>query len=282
MRSAIRAQEIIAEAIDKYRPVAVYTMFSGGHDSLTSTHLAMQLKTVQGVAHINTGFGIEETREFVRETAMDRQWAFKEYWAKDEGYSYEDLAIQHGFPGPIQHWRMYAMLKERCIRSICRQAKVGQRPDAQVMLITGARKDEGIIRMGYVEPIFKEPGLARIWVAPIFDWTKSDITDYLAENQIKRSPVVDILHISGECLCGAYAKPGEREEIMRWFPKTGKRILELEAKVWAAGHHWKWGEIPPHTLQEADDPNQLWLFQPLCAGCPNKRPSTGITGGANE
>lgn len=272
MRSVDKARDIIVGAISKHRPVAVLAMFSGGHDSLASTDIAVRLGLVDAAVHINTGFGIEETRMFVRETSAERGWGLREFHAGDQGYSYDDLVVEHGFPGPVQHWRMYAMLKERSIRAMCRRAKEGKHRNSRVVLITGARKEEGILRMGYVEPVFKEPKSARVWVAPIFDWTKLDVTDYIEENKIRRSPVVDLLHISGECLCGAYARPGEREEILRWFPKTGAKILALEERAAAAGHAWKWGQMPPHTKQKADDPNQLFLFQPLCAGCPNKAP----------
>lgn len=50
-----------------YEPSAVYGLFSGGHDSLCSTHIASTMPNFKGVVHANTGIGIEETREFVRD-----------------------------------------------------------------------------------------------------------------------------------------------------------------------------------------------------------------------
>ena len=41
------AQKCLRVAIKRHRPVAVFGMFSGGHDSLVATHLAAQLPEFQ-------------------------------------------------------------------------------------------------------------------------------------------------------------------------------------------------------------------------------------------
>ena len=56
--------------------------------------------------------------------------------------------------------------------------------------------------------------------------------------------------MSGECLCGAFAKPDELEEIRLWFPEVAAQIDELQRDVRAAGHHppfdtWGHGEGKP-------------------------------------
>ena len=62
--------------------------------------------------------------------------------------------------------------------------------------------------------------------------------EYFAHYGVPRNPVVDLIHKSGECLCGAFAKPNELREIEYWYPEVGKRIRDLEAKVRAAGFPW--------------------------------------------
>lgn len=42
-------------------------------------------------------------------------------------------------------------------------------------------------------------------------------------------------HMSGECLCGSFAKPGELDEIGEWFPDVAATIRALETEVRAAG-----------------------------------------------
>ena len=41
--------------------------------------------------------------------------------------------------------------------------------------------------------------------------------------------------MSGECLCGAYAKRGELDEIALWYPDVAARIRDLERRVAANG-----------------------------------------------
>jgi 3'-phosphoadenosine 5'-phosphosulfate sulfotransferase (PAPS reductase)/FAD synthetase len=163
---------------------------------------------------------------------------------------------------------MYIRLKERPLRVAMRKAKIGHNRNDQVILISGARSEESTRRMGHVEPILKEKSVARVWVANIHDWTKRECLDYLEANGVERSPVAAKIHKSGECLCGAYAAPGELKELEFWYPERAAQIRELECRVKAAGHNWGWGQIPPHTKKVKDDPAQMFL--PLCNSCPKR------------
>ena len=69
-------------------------------------------------------------------------------------------------------------------------------------------------------------------------WTKLDMNTYrLMFKDVPVNEVSDLIHMSGECLCGAFAKPDELEEIRQWFPDTAAEIDSLQAEVEAAG--WK-------------------------------------------
>ena len=65
-----RAARILDVAIRRHKPVNVFAMFSGGHDSVCAAHVASQRPEFSGCVHINTGIGIEKTREFVRLTCQ--------------------------------------------------------------------------------------------------------------------------------------------------------------------------------------------------------------------
>ena len=78
--------------------------------------------------------------------------------------------------------------------------------------------------------------------------------------------MVDILHMSGECLCGAFAHPGELEEIRAWFPNEYERIKALERRACSAGVPCEWGVAPPEPV--FIDPDQTVM--PLCVACENK------------
>jgi len=69
--------EILERAFDEHNPVAAFALFSGGHDSLVSTHHAMQDDRVDAVVHVNTGIGIPETRQFVHDTCDRFGWTLR-------------------------------------------------------------------------------------------------------------------------------------------------------------------------------------------------------------
>lgn len=252
--------ELIDVNIQAYRPAAVYVLFSGGHDSLTAAHIAMQHPSVRSAVHINTGTGIKQTRDFVIETCDRMGWPLIEIRAKEDcGQDYRKIVLEHGFPGPFAHFQMYAQLKERAIRKLVREAKTNWRD--KVMLITGVRTQESIRRMRHVDPVQIEG--AKVWVAPIHDWSKIETNEYIDEQGLERNAVVDLIHMSGECLCGAFAKPGELKEIEAWFPDTAARLKDLETEVRDRGHDWGWEEKPPTTRKRRPDKNQPML----CFSC---------------
>lgn len=55
---------VMEQALNQHNPVRIFAMFSGGNDSIVSTHFAME-HGAHEVLHINTGIGIKETREFI-------------------------------------------------------------------------------------------------------------------------------------------------------------------------------------------------------------------------
>ena len=249
-------------AVRRHRPVAVFGMLSGGHDSLCATHLAATHPAFTAAVHINTGIGVEQTREFVRDTASSQGWPLLEYRAEDDDQRYDHLVVEHGFPGPFGHRMMYNLLKERPLRRLIREHKLTARD--RVILVTGVRKAESARRMGTVEPINRLG--SQVWVAPLAWFCDSHKAEYMARHDLPRNEVVDLLHMSGECLCGAFAKPGELEWLeFCGFGDVVARIRALEAEAQAAGVPCRWGQRPPG---EPGDNGDLFAPGPLCVGCP--------------
>lgn len=261
---------VLDEALETHRPVAAFTLFSGGHDSLTSAAVAFEWAGERGVelsaAHICTGIGIPETTEFVRKTCADQGWPLLVY---EPPVPYEEIVKEYGFPGPAQHGLMYQRLKERCLRQLVREHKTEVKD--RIMLVTGVRSEESVRRMRHVERIQREG--AQVWAADIWNWSKVDCNREIERRGLPRNPVVDMLHMSGECLCGAFAKPGEIKEIEGWFPEVAARIHSLEAEVDAAGlRGCVWGQRPPrvHRDQMKMDFGASWDDAPtgmLCTTC---------------
>src|SRR6202000_2366548 len=113
---------------------------------------------------VNTGIGIERTRQYVRDVCDQKLWPLMEVRTP---ISYEDIVLgrvqgyKGGFPGPPMHAFMYQRLKERAIRLAVAQDKEERVPNpkkrraANVMFVSGIRHDESMIRAGYQRCISK-------------------------------------------------------------------------------------------------------------------------------
>lgn len=251
------ARGILAEAVRDVQPDHIFAGFSGGHDSLCAAHLASQLPGFSGCVHINTGTGIPQTLEFVRETCARYGWPLKVY-APPEGDTYRDIVLEHGFPGPFAHRFCYTRLKQRALR-VWKREHAGR-----ILLVTGVRIYESARRrMGHVTPVQRD---GRVWwVAPMVHWQSDDKARYMTQHSLPENEVVQIMHYSGECLCGAYARPGELNELRAFFPEVAARIEALQVEAQAAGKHCRWGEPPPDALPEEDPEQDVFSF---CSSCP--------------
>lgn len=290
-----QARQWIEKAIEQHKPAHIFGLYSGGHDSGSVTHFAAAVlgDRMAGVVHINTGIGIEQTRQHVRKVCDIYGWDLLEYKATENTRAdgtpdpiiYEDLVKRHGFPGAFGHGMMYNRLKERQIRRLCRD--YGATPKAPIMLISGCRKEESTRRMGTTKPI--DPQGRIVWVAPFADMTALDCREYMTMHGVPKNPVKDLIHMSGECLCGAFAHKGELAEIEAWFPDTAREIRRIEREVAKAGFPWGWEDKPPawwtdrkqaRAAGQGDAFEQEWdhevgsLTEYLCTAC-HKRAEAG-------
>jgi 3'-phosphoadenosine 5'-phosphosulfate sulfotransferase (PAPS reductase)/FAD synthetase len=256
------AGRIITAAVEKHEPSHVFALFSGGHDSLTSTALAALHHSFTAVVHINTGVGIEETREFVRETCKSRNWPLIEM--HPDAKTYRDLVAEKGMPGgPKAHNTTYYWLKQRQVRRLVREHKTS--PGDRIGLVTGIRASESERRMqgALAVPIRREG--AQLWISPILDWSAVECGRLIASLGLKRNRVVDLLHRSGECLCGALAHRSEIAEIERWFPHEAMDLHAYEQIARDNGHLedvWA-GRLTVNR-------QQMRMDLPLCVGCESR------------
>lgn len=236
------------------RLVARCVLFSGGNDSSTLLHL-MRPRADYAV-HVNTTIGVEQTRQYVRDTCFAMNLDLIEAFPP---VSYEDLVTgkarqkkdpskpqwSGGFPGPGSHGFMFNRLKERALRTVRRDLVKFPRSE-RVLFIAGTRLDESKRRFRNVSERDVEGSI--VWVSPISNWSTRALNDYRKKFSVPRNEVSDLIHMSGECLCGAFAHPGELEELRMWFPETAAMIDSLTEKVNAAMPNCRgkvWGEKPP-------------------------------------
>jgi 3'-phosphoadenosine 5'-phosphosulfate sulfotransferase (PAPS reductase)/FAD synthetase len=251
---------------------AVVILFSGGNDSTVLAHLMRHRAT--HVAHANTGIGIEETRVFVRNTCAAWNLPLLEY-VPPAGSQFEDLILERrdngeveGFPGPARHWKMYQRLKLRAVEQV--QRTLLTNPYQQrLLLLAGRRLSESARRTSREIPAIERKTSA-VWVSPLRNWSAVDMNTYrLVNEDCPRNRVADLLHMSGECLCGAFAKKGELDEIACWFPEVAAHIETLASRVRAAGApaercQWGWGAYRDERKRERP---LVPAVGPMCTTC---------------
>ena len=125
---------IIEQTCEKYHINKLIGCFSGGHDSLCAVKLASMSTKFYSCFHANTTIGIESTRQFVRNTCVKHEWDLLEFMPPK---TYEEIALEFGFPGPAQHTIMFSRLKERQIRKLLKHLKSHRLEN--IGLVTGVR-----------------------------------------------------------------------------------------------------------------------------------------------
>lgn len=233
---------IATHALDReLGPVCI--LFSGGNDSTTLAHL-MRGRATHAV-HANTTVGIEATRQYVRDTCQ--AWGLP-LIERTPPQTFRELVLENvngeprGFPGPGMHWFAYTRLKERALDQVRRDLNLARSRTRFGVFLAGRRRLESERRQDI--PLHEADG-SIVWASPIAMWSKLDMNTYrLMHPDVPRNEVSDRLHMSGECLCGAFAKPDELEMIGEHYPDVVNEIRALEADARAAGvpePYCRWG-----------------------------------------
>ena len=241
------AHTILDLAVDQFvtgpgkELVGTCVLYSGGNDSTTLAHVFRN--RADYAVHANTTIGIEQTRRFVRDTCSSWGLPLLEF-VPPPGSTYRELVLDAGFPGPAMHYKMYQRLKERCLMQARRQLVSNGRKQ-RVVFLAGRRRTESA-RRANVPEVGRQGSI--VWVSPMVNWTKVDMNTYREMmGDVPRNEVSDLIHMSGECLCGAFAKLGELDEVGMWFPEVADEIRRLEVEVAATGKfpeklcRWGWG-----------------------------------------
>lgn len=290
-----QSRDILSAAIEEHvwkdgrMVAATVVLFSGGNDSTTLAHLFR--KDVDYFAHANTTVGIEETREFVRNVSEEFGVELIERIAPREQDRYRAQVLRDGFPGPAWHARMFTRLKERALEQIQRELVSNPRKE-RVVFIAGRRRTESARRKRV--PAMERKG-SRVYASPLVNWTKLDLNTYRLVHApradwndgyigrcgvslcrcsgVPRNKASDLIHMSGECLCGSFAAPGEREEIDAWFPTALDEVRELEALIADRDdipeHRktWGWGADPIKKALDRAVPSRSGV---LCSSCDDR------------
>lgn len=242
------ALRVLDDAITKYEPQHVFALFSGGGDSTVSAHVASKHPRFNGAAYIDTGTSLPGVLDHVERVCYDQLWPLEVLRSPQ---TYEDMIREYGLPGPGQHGSAYVRLKEKAldqfVRDLCqlciREEK--HREHQRIMWISGSRASESERRMRNATEAVEKDG-SQIWVNIILDWTSQMCADYRDLHGLPTSDVAALIHRSGECNCGTYAQPGEKEMLCAMFPEFAERVAAWENLALEHGHHYAavWGQRP--------------------------------------
>lgn len=207
-----------------------HVLLSGGKDSMTAAHVLQTEHMLAGVVVLDTGIYAPEWREWILDTCKDFGWRIEIFKTK---ILYDNLVKKFGFPGPALHPMFMNFLKGRGIRQFSRKYP-GQ------LLASGVRKQESARRWRNVKEWSYIEGSV-IW-APIYKMSDAEVWDYVKEHNLPKSPVYSTLGISGDCLCGAFARDTERLAIEEYYPSVFSRICSLEKECTdkPKGKTWGW------------------------------------------
>jgi 3'-phosphoadenosine 5'-phosphosulfate sulfotransferase (PAPS reductase)/FAD synthetase len=278
-------EALIEQAQLEHEPVASWCLFSGGNDSTVLAHRCRE--HYDGLAWIDTGTAVPGVAEFVHEYAewVDKPLrvlhagdAYRQmvlgdlvWWARFIAAHDRDPCLTvdqfmdhdrvqhgrvsgrelgqppHGFPGPASHGTSYWRLKGRALEQLLRETKQGHPRSARVLFLSGVRRAESH-RRAQRNAIERAPCKAAVFANPLIDWTGEEMRRYRAEHRMPESPAAALLHRSGECNCGAFAKAQEERTMLKaLYPEFFAEIEALEAEAHAAGVRWcRWGGYDVH------------------------------------
>jgi 3'-phosphoadenosine 5'-phosphosulfate sulfotransferase (PAPS reductase)/FAD synthetase len=262
----VDADRLIERAKAEHRPVAIVCLFSGGNDSTVLAHRCRD--QYDSLAFIDTGTALPGVRDFVETFA---RWIDKPLRIMEAGDAYRRMVLgldkpkdpppgyrPFGFPGPAGHNRSYDRLKERQLRRLRAELQEGHKRGARVLMLSGIRRGESQRRKSRPEVSFHG---SIVFANPLIDWSDAEMGAYRHMHRLPQSDVAALIHRSGECNCGAFAAPGEREMLKSLWPDWFERTIgSLEREAEAAGiRSYRWGD---RSLDGA--PSDAG---PLCSDC---------------
>lgn len=227
-------------------------MFSGGKDSLVACHKMWKKGIMKRVMYCKTGVGLNE--DYVKEICKKFEWELI-IVEPAQHETYEIFVDRFNFPHQGMHNAIMGFLKWHPIRKWHNeQKKLGK----NIIFLSGRRKKESNRRkrMKSNKEYVTTEGMT-FWSC-IFNMETVEVWDYLKENNLKRSPTYETMHLSGDCLCGAFSSKGESDWLTVFHPEMAQRFKELEKK-----YGGKWG----NQISLSDMENQTKLDDLICSEC---------------
>jgi len=236
-------------------------LFSGGKDSLVSTHYAFTHFPIDYVAYLDTNSGLPANLEYVRSVCDEQNWPLQ---VVKSPVTLTEFATKYGFAGPSVHSWAYSYFKERQLRQL-------KNKHGEIIYYSGVRSAESDRRLKNVEGKYLKAD-RWLWVSPIHDFTNTDCKNYIQRHNLRVNPLYDTIGRSGDCYCGAYAhRITELGQLKEYHPEHYDFLMNIEAKIQDLDlpenrKSWGWGGLSEKELRALvahnDDEQML-----LCKNC---------------
>ena len=228
------------EFVAEYAIRSLVCSFSGGKDSLVSTHYVLsELEDVdidKYVVHVDTTVMCPGTVEFVEEICRGLGWPLTVLRPEPDFWT----LVEEGMPMPTMRRRWCCFfLKLKPIRDFVRNL------NPQRAEVTGLRRDESIRRKNLPEVFYLRK--SRVWkYAPIAGCSEKDVLRYMKTHDLPMPPHYR-LGIKETCLCGAYSSKKQMEIIRGRFPEVFNKFVELEKKFKSGGAAFYFHDKPTYA-----------------------------------
>lgn len=269
------ALDILDRAYAYWKPNWIFLLYSGGYDSVCSSHVADAWAQSKQHGHvkvvsIDTGVAADGWRDYVTRVANKERWTH-EFWMNPNPEFYYENSRIYGTPYTKQmHGTViYRNLKERAIDA--GRARHKTNVHDRCMLVSGMYRGESTDRANTPEWLADGAGL---WVSPIVNWTERDIYDYRLVHNFEINPFYETLGGSGDCYCN-WTCNVTVENLKEHSPILAAKIEPMNQDCLRV-HYYGYGERPSSGLL-AERAGQLVLpgVEPiisLCAGCRARAP----------
>ena len=233
-----------------------WALLSGGKDSTLAAIEMSRRNKLEGVVYIDTGIGLNETKEYVEELCSNSGWNLKVF----KGYtSYDSYILKHGFPTPSGHSQIMHILKLDAVRKFIswHKREMGNTP----LLFSGVRKSESKRRARWAVKFQLYEGA--YWECPIFDYNTDQVWNLHHQYKIPFNSAYDTIGKSGDCLCGAFGNLTEKKMIGKYYPYLSDHISHLEANTKSEKYNiWGNTDKPVCSLKGKGQSEHL-----LCSEC---------------
>lgn len=208
-----------------------YSLLSGGKDSWACAKYLQEHDLLLGCVALNTGINVPAWLPTLQAMCAKEGWPLEVY---QTDVVYEDLVRKYGFPGLSKHAWMVSYLKGRGVAKF-------KKAHPKTPMASGVRVAESDRRTLNTLPISKWEGVTIY--APILNWSTAETWAYVKARGYERPDSYSKLGISGDCLCGSYAQPWERQAVATHYPEVDARlkVLENDPIVCAFKRRATWG-----------------------------------------